>query len=406
MPKDKNNLRQYEIRDWRLDRPEINVTTARVGNEFRYVLHGHLPAGTPPIRKSQYLSRKQHVEIYRWMLLNRAMEESLERLYKQGQVIGGLYCCRGQEATSCASACALGSDDWVAQMIRNHGSSLVRGFTVAEIMMQFMGKVTGPTLGRDGTHWGDVARNAVAPISTLGDLLPVLAGVALAARLQGRNIAVMTYIGDGGQSTGVTYEALNFAAVQKLGLVLLVENNCFAYSTPTSAQFAVSDLAERAIAYNIPGVIVDGTDACQVYDAAHEACKRARRGEGPTLIEAKMMRMNGHGIHDSFSYVPRSLLDFWERRDPLKRFEKYLVRETGWLPPKEHATMLRSVKEQVEQAREAAVAAPMPSADDVAAGVYCESCHEITFKYGIPRYPSERSKLTPQNRSNAAVHFK
>ena len=142
-------------------------------------------------------------------------------------------------------------------------------------------------------------RNVVAPISTLGDLIPVLTGVALGARLQGANIAVMTYIGDGGQSTGVTYEGLNFAAVQKLGLVLIVENNLWGYSTPTDMQFRVKDLAERAIAYGIPGVIVDGTDACQVYDAAHEACERARRGEGPTLIEAKMMRMKGHAIHDA-----------------------------------------------------------------------------------------------------------
>ena len=244
------------------------------------------------------------------MLLNRKMETALENLYKQGKVVGGVYFGLGQEACSCASAFALKPEDWLGPMIRNQGSMLVRGFSARDIMMQYMAKAGSPTKGRDASsHFGDIEkRNVVAPISTLGDLIPVLAGVALGARLQGKHIAVMTYIGDGGQSTGVTYEGLNFAAVQNLGLVLIVENNLWAYSTPADMQFRVKDLAERAIAYGIPGIIVDGTDACQVYDAAHEACERARRGEGPTLIEAKMMRMKGHAIHDAAEYVPEAVV--------------------------------------------------------------------------------------------------
>jgi TPP-dependent pyruvate/acetoin dehydrogenase alpha subunit len=398
--------RRYTIADWRGDRADVRVELCRVGGQLKYVIGTKLPRSVPPIRESSYLTRDQHIEIYRWMLLNRSMEQALERLYKQAKVVGGLYCCRGQEATSCASAYALARDDWYAQMIRNHGSSLVRGFTVAEIMKQFMGKAGSPTQGRDGTHWGDLARNAVAPISTLGDLLPVLAGVALAARLQGRNIAVMTYLGDGGQSTGVTYEALNFAAVQKLGLILIVENNCFAYSTPTSRQYLVRDLAERAIAYGIPGLIVDGTDACQVYDAAHEACERARRGEGPTLIEAKMMRMNGHGIHDDFSYVPAELLEFWERRDPLRRLESYLVEQRRWLSPEEQTELVTSVDQQIEHARDAAESAPLPQTEEAPKGVYCDSCHEIVFKYGQPSYPGERQDASSTGLENAAIHFR
>src|SRR5437879_2034346 len=233
----------------------------------------------------------------------------------------------GQEACSCAWAFALRPEDWMGPMIRNQGSLLVRGFSACDIMMQYMAKAGSPTKGRDASsHFGDIqARNVVAPTSTLGDLIPVLAGVALGARLQGRNIAVMTYIGDGGQSTGVTYEGLNFAAVQKLGLVLFVENNLWGYSTPCDMQFCVKDLAERAIAYGIPGVIVDGTDACQVYDAAHEGCERARRAEGPTLIEAKMMRMKGHAIHDAAEYVPKPLFEYWRKRDPIARLEGFLL---------------------------------------------------------------------------------
>ncbi len=270
------------------------------------------------------------------MLLNRKMETALENLYKQGKVVGGVYFGLGQEACSCASAYALQKEDWLGPMIRNQGSTAgPRLFSSRHHdAVHGQGRLAdqGP---RRVVAFRRHSRTAtwLLPSRLLGDLIPVLAGVALGARLQGRNIAVMTYIGDGGQSTGVTYEGLNFAAVQDLGLVLFVENNLWAYSTPADMQFRVKDLAERAIAYGIPGVIVDGTDACQVYDAAHEACERARRGEGPTLIEAKMMRMKGHAIHDAADYVPKPLFEYWRKRDPITRFENYLVNVKKWLSP-------------------------------------------------------------------------
>src|SRR5271156_1150910 len=259
--------RTYTILDYRLEKPNFTLRQVRVGDQVRYEVAGDLSAPVPPIRESKYLNRKQCIEIYRWMLLNRKMEAALENLYKQGKVVGGVYFGLGQEACSCASAYALKPDEWLAPMIRNQGSLLVRGFSPRDIMMQYMAKAGSPTKGRDGSsHFGDIQnRNIVSPISTLGDLIPVMAGVALGARLQGKQIAVMTYIGDGGQSTGATYEGLNFAAVQDLGVGLMVENNLWAYSTPSDMQFRVKDLAERAIGYGIPGVIIDGTDACQVY---------------------------------------------------------------------------------------------------------------------------------------------
>jgi TPP-dependent pyruvate/acetoin dehydrogenase alpha subunit len=312
----------------------------------------------------------------------------------------------GQEGCSCASAYALGKEDWLAPMIRNQGSLLVRGFSACDIMMQYMAKAGSPTKGRDASsHFGDIQkRNVVAPISTLGDLIPVLAGVALGARLQGRNIAVMTYIGDGGQSTGVTYEGLNFAAVKNLGLVLFVENNLWGYSTPADMQFRVKDLAERAIAYGIPGVIVDGTDACQVYDAAHEACERARRGEGPTLIEAKMMRMKGHAIHDAAEYVPKPLFEYWRKRDPIARLESYLLSKK-WLTPEENRALTAAVDEQLEADRDFAVSSPMPAPESAAGGVYCENgCHEIRPKYGMPKVRAI-SRPTPAQK-DAEVHLK
>ena len=412
------DLRTFAIADYRLEKPNFEVRLIRVGNEVRYeVKSGDLAATVPPLRESKYLNREQCIEIYRWMLLNRRMETALENLYKQGKVVGGVYFGLGQEACSCASAYALREDEWLGPMIRNQGALLVRGFSPADIMMQYMAKSGSPTKGRDASsHFGDIEkRNVVSPISTLGDLIPVLAGVALGAHLQGRNIAVMTYIGDGGQSTGVTYEGLNFATVQNLGLVLLVENNLWAYSTPADMQFRVKDLAERAIAYGIPGVIVDGTDACQVYDACHEACERGRRGQGPTLIEAKMMRMKGHAIHDAAEYVPKPLFEYWKKRDPITRLEDYLVKKKKWLTPSENTSLIAGVEQQLELDRDLAENSPMPSPESAAVGVYCDAhCHTIKPKYGKPEISTAGMRSRQMHgenspvpkRSEAPVHLK
>jgi pyruvate dehydrogenase E1 component alpha subunit/2-oxoisovalerate dehydrogenase E1 component alpha subunit len=408
MPLTGNDSRTYSIPDYRLEKPDFTLRQVRVGDQVRYeVESGDLSKPAPPLRESKYLSKQQLIEIYRWMLLNRRMETVLESLYKQSKVVGGVYFGLGQEACSCASAYALQKDDWLGPMIRNQGSTLVRGFSPRDIMMQYMAKAGSPTKGRDASsHFGDhLDRNVVSPISTLGDLIPVLAGVALGARLQGKHIAVMTYIGDGGQSTGVTYEGLNFAAVQDLGLVLIVENNLWAYSTPSDMQFRVKDLAERAIAYGIPGVIVDGTDACQVYDACHEACERARRGEGPTLIEAKMMRMKGHAIHDAADYVPKPLFEYWKKRDPIARLENYLVSQKKWLTADANQKLIANVEQQLEADREFAVNSPMPSPESAAPGAYCENgCHEIKPKYAMPKVRGGKSASIKS--SDAAVHLK
>jgi TPP-dependent pyruvate/acetoin dehydrogenase alpha subunit len=408
---DDTDLRTYTIPDCRLEHPNFTVRQAiekgKDGAEHvRYEVEGDLNAPVPPIRDSKFLTKQQAIEIYRYMLLNRKMEIALENLYKQGKVVGGVYFGLGQEACSCASAYALDKDDWFAPMIRNQGSLLVRGFRASDTMMQYMAKADSPTRGRDGTsHFGDIEkRNMVSPISMLGDLIPVMAGVVLGARLQGRKLAAMTYIGDGGQSTGVTYEGINFAAVQNLGLVLVVESNEWAYSTPSEMQYRCKDLAERAIGYGVPGVIVDGTDACQVYDAAREAVERAHRGEGPTLIEAKMMRMKGHAIHDAAAYVPKPMFEFWKKRDPIARFENYLVKEKKWLTAKENAELISDVERVIEEEREIAVNSPMPTPESAEGGVFCEDgCHEIKPKYGIPKVKKGAGGF---RQTEAAVHLK
>ncbi|HKW18668.1 MAG TPA: thiamine pyrophosphate-dependent dehydrogenase E1 component subunit alpha [Terriglobales bacterium] len=400
--------RTYEIPDHRLENPSFTVRQVRNDNnqECCYEISGDLSAPAPPIKDSKYLTKQQCIEIYRWMVLNRKMEQALENLYKQGKVVGGVYFGLGQEACSCASAYALRQDDWLAPMIRNQGALLVRGFEPRDMMMQYMAKADSPTKGRDGTsHFGDIyKRNVVSPISMLGDLIPVMAGVAMGSRLQGKNVAVMTYIGDGGQSTGVTYEGINLAAVQNLGLVLFIESNLWAYSTPSEMQYCVKDLAERAIGYGIPSVIIDGTDACQVYDAAYEAVERAHRGEGPTLIEAKMMRMKGHAIHDAADYVPKPMFEYWRKRDPITRFEGYLVGEKKWLSPQDHEKLIAEVESYLESEREIAVNSPMPPPESAEGGVYCENgCHEIIPKYGVPKTFS--TKTATRKGKEAALHF-
>src|SRR6202140_5292727 len=184
------------------------------------------------------LTREQHLELYYFMRLNRELEEQMVRLFRQNKIVGGLYPSLGQEAISVGTAYALGPGDWIAPMIRNIGALLVRGFKPRDVLTQHMARLTSPTQGKDGTsHFGDLnVRHVVAPTSVLGDLIPVMTGIAMAGRYLGQNIVAMTWIGDGGTSTGVFHEALNLAAVQKAALVLIVENNHWAYSTPTEKQ--------------------------------------------------------------------------------------------------------------------------------------------------------------------------
>lgn len=400
------NKNPHGIPDWRLEQLPFHVENEWVEGEYRYKVVGDLDTPVPPLRPSRYLSKERTIEIFRFMIINRRMEESLERLYKQSKVIGGLYLSLGQEACSCASAYALDKEDWLGPMIRNQGSMIVKGFRPRDTMMQYMGKGGSPTHGRDsGSHYGDCKKlNVVAPISHLGDSISVLAGVALGARLQGRNIAALGYIGDGGQSTGPTYEGFNFAAVQKLGVILVVEHNLWAYSTPVELQFACKDLADRSIGYGVPGVIVDGTDANQVYDASHEAVERAHRGEGASMIEAKLMRMKGHAMHDPAVYVPAGIREYWKRRDPISRMEAFL-QEAGWMDEKRIAAVYSEVERYMEEERNYAEASPMPDPEDEGTGVYCDNSVDLPVKYGEVRVSMANAART-LTESSAVTHYK
>jgi TPP-dependent pyruvate/acetoin dehydrogenase alpha subunit len=316
------------------------------------------------------LSRERQIELYRFLRLNRMTEERLSNLYRQGKVVGGLYSSRGQEAISVGSAYALGPQDIVGPLIRNLGTYFVRGVKPREVMMQYMAKADGPTGGKDAnTHFGDISRGLVAPISMLGSLIPVMVGIALAGRMQGKDLVAMTYIGDGGTSTGDFHEGLNFGAVLNVPLVLIVENNGYAYSTPTSKQMRIKSIVVRAAAYGIAGEAVDGNDVLAVYEAARRAVDRARNGGGPTLIEAKTFRMKGHAEHDDAGYVPEGLFEEWKSKDPIDRFERHLLSH-GLAAEEELRAIVARIDEELNREVDAALASPFPPPERAFEGVY------------------------------------
>jgi TPP-dependent pyruvate/acetoin dehydrogenase alpha subunit len=316
------------------------------------------------------LSRSQLHDLYYYLRLNRRVDEQLAALYRQGKVVGGVYSSLGQEAISVGTAYALAPQDVIGPMIRNVGATLVRGYRPRDIFLQYMARKDGPTGGRDAnTHFGDMERGVVAPISMLGELVPVLAGVALASKLRGEKRVALTYVGDGATSTGPFHEGLNFAAVQKLPLVVIAENNGWAYSTPVERQMAVRDIAERAKGYGIPASIVDGNDILEVYKVTRTAAERARRGEGPTLIEAKTMRMKGHAEHDDARYVPKEVLEEWKKKDPILRYEKYLA-QTRMMTAKEKAATEARIEEEIRADVAFAESDPLPPPQGAAQPVW------------------------------------
>jgi TPP-dependent pyruvate/acetoin dehydrogenase alpha subunit len=332
------------------------------------------------------LTREQHLDLYYFMRLDRELEQQMARLYRQNKILGGLYSSFGQEAISVGTAYALGPQDWIAPMIRNIGALLVRGFKPRDVLTQHMARFTSPTFGKDGTsHFGDLkSRHVVSPTSVLGDLIPVMTGVAMAGRYLGQKIVAMTWIGDGGTSTGTFHEGLNLAAVQKAPLVLIVENNQWAYSTPVERQAPVRDIADRAKAYGMKSAIVDGNDVVDVQRTTREAVEHARAGRGPVLIEAKTMRMRGHAQHDSAEYVPKQVLEKWKKRDPLDLYEQYLHQNKLWdaKTKKEiDARIAREIQADVEFAENS----PFPPPEVAEQGVYCDGCHTVEAVWKRPQ---------------------
>jgi len=335
------------------------------------------------------LAREQKIELYYYMRLTRTLEERLVNLYRQTKVVGGLFRSLGQEADAVGSAYALDrkKGDILSPLIRNLGSMLVQGAQPLEILRQYMAKGDSPTRGRElNIHYGDLVRGFIGQISQLGDMVPVMAGVTLSFKMRGEDRVGLVYVGDGATSTGAFHEGINFAAVQRCPLVVVVENNGYAYSTPIAKQTAAKQFKDKAIGYGIAAEQADGNDVIAAYEATRRAVDRARDGGGVTLVELVTYRRKGHAEHDNQSYVPEGEIDRWSSsNDPIDRFVKVLTGSEEGVSAAELEAVDRRVTEEIDRATDEADASPMPEPADALVGIYADPPAEqpLWFREGI-----------------------
>jgi pyruvate dehydrogenase E1 component alpha subunit/2-oxoisovalerate dehydrogenase E1 component alpha subunit len=316
------------------------------------------------------ITRDELTAIFRFLVLTRALEERLERLFKQGEIIGGLYRSLGQEATAVGTAVALADGDWLAPSIRDLGAVLVRGLPPVDVLMQYTARAGGPCAGKDNTNHHTVPEYGIlGPVSPLGTQLCVLNGIAMTFRNAGTDRVCMTYQGEGATRAGASHEGLAFAAALGLPIVVVIEHNRWAFSTPSSQVAAVREWTDVPKAYGIPAIGVDGNDVLACREAGMEGVARARRGDGPTVIVAETYRMLGHAQHDAQEYVPAEELDRWRARDPIATYERYLL-EQGLAT----TDALRTIRDEVDRELGAAVdetlADPLPAAVEARTRVY------------------------------------
>jgi TPP-dependent pyruvate/acetoin dehydrogenase alpha subunit len=325
----------------------------------------------PPLHVSENLSDEDRRALLSYMIAAREFDHAMIRLYRQGRAFGGVYAQIGNEATSVGASFALDrSRDVIFPMHRDIGMHFVFGASLGQLMLNFLARSGSQMRGTDGTgHYADPTLRIYGNISHLAAMMPVAAGYALAARMRGQDIVVLTTIGDGGCNVGEFHEAMNFAAVQKLPLIVIIENNQYAYSTPRELEYACERLSDRAIGYGCPGVTIDGTDVELVYDTVRTYVERARKGGGPALIETVTMRMRGHAEHDDFRYVPRPMLEYWERRDPLRRYEAFLL-ERGIVTRELLEDLHRQTLQRMTDAIDAALEQPYPPPEEAFRNVF------------------------------------
>lgn len=358
-------------------------------------------------RAAPDLSRGQLLELYYWMRLTRTLEERLVALYRQTKVVGGLFRSLGQEADAVGSTFALERRDIMSPLIRNLGSMLVKGATPLEVLRQYMAKGDSPTRGRElNIHFGDLDRGFIGQISPLGDMVPVMAGVTLTFKMRKQDRVGLVYVGDGATSTGAFHEGINFAAVQRCPLVVIVENNHYAYSTPTEKQTAAKQFVDKAIGYGVAGAQADGNDVLAVYDVTKAAVDRARRGEGVTLVELMTYRRKGHAEHDNQSYVPAGEIDHWAaENDPITRYVERLTTELGFSETEVKAVDARVIAE-VDAATNEAEKSAFPEALDALNGVYADPAvaERLWFREGfVARDSHERAEGWGTYQAEASV---
>ncbi len=316
--------------------------------------------GTPiDSRRRVDLEPSRLLDLYFYLLLPRRIEERMLKLLRQGR-IGKWFSGIGQEAIAVGATLALQPDDVILPMHRNLGVFTTRGVDLQRLFRQLLGREGGFTRGRDRTfHFGVPEHHIIGMISHLGAMLPVADGFGTAFQLRGQSRVALAFTGEGATSEGDFHEALNLAAVWKLPVIFLIENNGYGLSTPTREQYACKRLADRAVGYGMKGVQIDGNDVLEVYATVRRAADRARKGQGPTLVEAMTFRMRGHEEASGTQYVPRELFQKWARKDPVDRFRRFLQRR-GLLDPTRQREIEDRIAEQIETALGEALQAPVP----------------------------------------------
>jgi len=309
------------------------------------------------------------VEMYQKMLEIRYFEEKVFELYGQNLVPGTIHLYAGQEAVAVGVCANLRKDDYITSTHRGHGHCIAKGGQLGKIMAEILGKKTGYCKGKGGSmHIADFSLGMLGATAVVGAGIPIAAGAGLSIKLRGTSQVVACFFGEGASNQGTFHEGINVASVWTLPVVFVCENNLYAMGTRQSRVMAVENVADRAVAYGIPGAVVDGNDVIAVYEAAHEAVKRAREGKGPTLIECKTYRHKGHSRVDPATYRPKEEVEEWLKKDPIPRFKKKLLEQkvlTETVANKIEKDAIAAVEGAVKFALESPYPAPEEALEDV-----------------------------------------
>jgi pyruvate dehydrogenase E1 component alpha subunit len=308
------------------------------------------------------VAKQDLAEMYARMLRIRAFEDATKALHAKGMIMGPVHTSHGQEGEIVGACMALRLDDYMVGNHRSHGHPIGKGAAVRGLMAELLGKSTGVCGGKGGSmHLADFSVGSLGETSIVGSGIPVAAGAALGARMQGLDRVSLCFFGDGASNEGTFHEGVNMAAVWHLPVIFLCENNGYGITTPLSAVTLVTDIANKASAYGIPGVIVDGQDVLAVYDAVQTAVQRARRGEGPTLVEAKTYRYEEHsvGMGRDFNYRTGEEIALWRKRDPLVLFRARLLDDLGFVSAELEA-MEKTAQDVIDDAIAFAERSPSP----------------------------------------------
>lgn len=316
------------------------------------------------------LAREKLIDMLSKMYKIRFFEEKVDYLFSLGLVHGTMHLSIGQEAVAVGAVSALKSDDYILSTHRGHGHCIAKGADINLMMAEFLGKETGYCRGRGGSmHIADIESGNLGATGVVGGGIPISTGVGLSIKMRKTGQVILCFFGDGAANLGAFHESLNLAAIWKLPVIFLCENNMYGMSMPVKKAIAIKDIAKRADSYGFPGKVVDGNDVLAVYEFVLKAVKRARKGEGPSLIECKTYRWKGHSKSDQNLYRSKEEIRSWKKKCPIKRFKKRLISENT-LKEEEIKMIENDAKEVIEKAVDFANNSPEPSVEEIFEGVY------------------------------------